>query len=594
MSVHEAVAPMAVSYTEIDGIPTFYTDEPGPVFAGLMFRSGHVDETLMTKGVGHLAEHLILHGKHQLSSNCNGSVGATLTRFVVTGDSSQVTDFLNTTSRSVENIALERMAQELEVLKIESEQVSRWDDINRVRYGAGTYGLSAFTQLGHLALRPQDVHEFAIKHFTRGNAALFFSAPPPAGLEIRLPEGEYTPAPDPRDQLVPHHPGYISGPADALVLHSAVERDIAASAAAFILDSRIRHSIRFDRGIAYSPFISYTPMTEASAVVAGLIDSNPDSAPEASWMALAIIRELSAGVHPATDQEIAEYRKALAISRESLERSPRRAAALADMAVSGLDFHFDSSEADALSPAQIQQGATKILNSLILSAPGDFAPGPDFTYLESGKGWIVGGTRYRAKTVDETFGVVGSQGVSVYTPSRDQRNSAVDVQAVLASNDNYRVLVGRDGASVCVAQDDWIQGPRLIETIDHLYNDRLVRVDDDFEEPIQRSPKEQLKRMGLRFFVWIGAPLLAIVCALLTPLYSRLILIPVAVVAGYLVIFSRWRQRRKHAGIEVAEERAVAAQDPVEASLLFGRPPPWVTLQDSVPLQRRVSSPVDR
>lgn len=46
--------------TSTSGVPTFWTDGPGRFSAGLVFRVGRVDETLVTSGITHLVEHLAL------------------------------------------------------------------------------------------------------------------------------------------------------------------------------------------------------------------------------------------------------------------------------------------------------------------------------------------------------------------------------------------------------------------------------------------------------------------------------------------------------------------------------------------------------
>jgi hypothetical protein len=42
--------------TEVDGIPVVWSEVPGPLRAGLLFRVGQADERLVERGVTHLAD----------------------------------------------------------------------------------------------------------------------------------------------------------------------------------------------------------------------------------------------------------------------------------------------------------------------------------------------------------------------------------------------------------------------------------------------------------------------------------------------------------------------------------------------------------
>ena len=49
-----------IQRTEIDGIPTLWMDEPGPMVGMLLFRVGRCDEPTPIGGVSHIVEHLAL------------------------------------------------------------------------------------------------------------------------------------------------------------------------------------------------------------------------------------------------------------------------------------------------------------------------------------------------------------------------------------------------------------------------------------------------------------------------------------------------------------------------------------------------------
>src|SRR5438067_1584977 len=51
---------MEIRRTELAGIPVFWADSALPFVAGILVRVGAVDETLLTAGMSHLLEHLVL------------------------------------------------------------------------------------------------------------------------------------------------------------------------------------------------------------------------------------------------------------------------------------------------------------------------------------------------------------------------------------------------------------------------------------------------------------------------------------------------------------------------------------------------------
>ncbi len=68
-------------WTEIDHITTIWTDAPGPLRAGLLFRTGRADETLATAGQTHLIEHMALSTLGDTEQRHNGFVSGVVTGF---------------------------------------------------------------------------------------------------------------------------------------------------------------------------------------------------------------------------------------------------------------------------------------------------------------------------------------------------------------------------------------------------------------------------------------------------------------------------------------------------------------------------------
>ena len=79
-----------IHQAEVDGVPTLFAPDDGPVRAGLVFRVGQADETLPTAGMTHLLEHLVLHRIGMTSHRANGSTEAFTTTFLMQGSPSGV------------------------------------------------------------------------------------------------------------------------------------------------------------------------------------------------------------------------------------------------------------------------------------------------------------------------------------------------------------------------------------------------------------------------------------------------------------------------------------------------------------------------
>src|SRR5437879_917846 len=88
--------------TTIDGVPVYSLDVPGQMRAVLTFRVGVADETLPMRGVTHLVEHLAMRPLLQgigTRDRVNARVEPLRTRFLVTGEPSEISTFLAEVTR---------------------------------------------------------------------------------------------------------------------------------------------------------------------------------------------------------------------------------------------------------------------------------------------------------------------------------------------------------------------------------------------------------------------------------------------------------------------------------------------------------------
>ena len=121
-----AEAVTQIHRTDVDGVPAFWVDGPGPCFAGLLFRVGKIDEQLYTTGITHLVEHLALPGwAPKPGLDWNGWVGLTTTGFWASGDPADVGAFVTEVTRQLHDLPLERLETERNILRAEEASGSR-------------------------------------------------------------------------------------------------------------------------------------------------------------------------------------------------------------------------------------------------------------------------------------------------------------------------------------------------------------------------------------------------------------------------------------------------------------------------------------
>lgn len=180
----------------IDGIDTFWKSVAGPLQAALMFRVGAADESFPTVGLTHLLEHLIYARMPVLHHEHNGEVRLFSTSLTLEGSEAEVTDALAGISRAITELAAGRVTaaeieREVRVLKAEGSGVlpPSVAEILDARFGPVGPGLAAVDETYLDRTTPEQVTAWAAKYFTRENAVLALSGPPPAGLVLELPSG---------------------------------------------------------------------------------------------------------------------------------------------------------------------------------------------------------------------------------------------------------------------------------------------------------------------------------------------------------------------------------------------------------------------
>ncbi|WP_146069692.1 insulinase family protein [Arthrobacter sp. B0490] len=249
---------MTLNRAEIDGVPVFWVDGPPPLSAELVFRVGVRDESLVTSGITHLAEHVVMGGVASPRHDHNATVELSFMSFEATGRPEQVVAFLKDVCANICAPDFGSLDVEKKVLAAEASSVvgpAVAEHLLR-RYGLSSFGLAAVDQPALTGISREAVEEVIRTFLTRGNAALALTGPPPPGLSLVLPPGEARPplAAVPIRSLPLPLWFELGGPPLALSFEYESGSELArtsASAIAQILCQRALADLRKQRGLIY-------------------------------------------------------------------------------------------------------------------------------------------------------------------------------------------------------------------------------------------------------------------------------------------------------------------------------------------------------
>lgn len=469
--------PLPVQRTEIDGVPTYWSDVPGPVRGCLMFRVGSADEQLAHRGLTHLTEHLAMppHRRHHFE--CNAVVEEARTTFWAHGSEDEVSSFLSETCARLSSLPLERLEAERGILRTEEEASgpSAFWVLVVEYFGARGYGLGAYPQYGIPNARPEDVTAWATRYFTSGNAALWLTGPPPPGLRLDLPDGERIAAP--RPEVVPDLPAVRQwGSGGGLTAGGLVPRSVAANTAGRILSDRIGHRLRYELGVSYSMSTDYDRWTADDAFVLFWPDVQEEREQEALDAMLADVASLASD--GPTEDELAHARAGV---RRTAADSSQLGAYLDSMAHDELVGSEVLTREDilafneALTAAEVAEAAGALQDALLwvvpesVEVPGDRAHPVHDVSPHRVEGRLF--RRRRGKLLrrpDSDVFVVGDEGASFLFADEDAITVLFrECEALLRWESGQRGLVGRDGFRIWLDDpDEWSRGDELVALLD--------------------------------------------------------------------------------------------------------------------------------
>jgi hypothetical protein len=465
-----------IARTEIDGVPVFWSPVDGPRVATLMFRVGRANEPAAMGGISHLVEHLALAPLTQQNYVHNGSVVGRRTFFQASGTDAELGDFLGRVTDTLSELPVDRLLMERRILRLEAQGqppnlvgAALW-----MRFGYAGHGLTTSDEPCLAWVGPDAVRDWARSMFTRDNATLWLSGPPPPGLRLSLGSGPASA--DVRLESLPDLvlPAY-GGPGRGVVLTWLADRSPAAVVGLAVAARRARGVLRFERGLVYDVQTNYEPLDGTVAHAFLYADCQSDQAE-------AVVAELLRAVvdiaeHGPTDAEIAREVNALMSQLGTPQASLGMLDGAAYGCLLGRPLEQPATLVDeyaSLTPPAIATSLRASLDGLLLLAPADPPAGPAIPWHRypdwsasrvTGRVFRPAGLPVLNRRRDRL--TIGPEGVTWSNGLGGQLTVCWDAcVAAIHEGDGRRELRGADGFRVFVVAAEWQAGHEAIAAVD--------------------------------------------------------------------------------------------------------------------------------
>jgi zinc protease len=460
----------AVRETQIDGVLCFHVDTGRPASAAhLLFRQGLADEPLHETGWLHLLEHLALLDRETLTRPIEGRQTLLLTHFAAFGGPEAITEHMGALARWLAEPDLRLLARERGILQAAAHEAA--DGLIRSltwRYGAAGPGVASYAEVGAIRATEHGLVERSRRVFNAENAILVLDGPPPAGLSVPLPAGEYlhAPAAVPVDRPLPAAYRDEAG----LTLSGVVTRTHEAGFLPDILQRALHDGLRRHSGGAYGLWSSMTDVDNRHAVVAAGADVVPEMLRGLSGAALDVIERLAANgvprdwVQEAVDRRLRVLESPAAMVETALEGAY---AALAEQVP--LSYEELLEQLRTTNPVQVDQAVRELHASLLVGLPEAAPLGRTLAPVTFTDTRPVGtGVKHNHVNwpADLTTFSVDDQVVERVTGTLSRTMRLRDVVGLLAWRDGARHLIGRDGAVLELEPREWSKGKDLTKAID--------------------------------------------------------------------------------------------------------------------------------
>ncbi|MDP9067956.1 MAG: hypothetical protein M3N53_06385 [Actinomycetota bacterium] len=472
---------------KLGDVEIFWAEAPGPLAAALMFRVGTTDESIPTRGITHMVEHLALQRLGRQSYGYNGLVDHLRTSFFVTGSAEEVVGFLDAVTGALVDLPLDRLEHERQVLLTETDRHTSGplDWSLAIRYGPRGPGLSAQEEFGLHSVTIDDIAQWTRRYFRAENAVLWISGPPPDGLSLQIPAGGQRVEVPVIEPVPMKLPAWYEIGERGMAIASIVPRATAASALSNILENRLQASLRYERGISYETSAVYLPLAAEVALQGVWTDTLKQNVDQARDAVLTTVDHIiSTGP---SDAEIERYRTDM----ERAWNEPSAVPAILDStALSYLlkpsDLNRDVvEEARAVQPADVRVAAELFKEQSLSGLPVGSKMPRGYNRVPEWSEKKVRGKTYQPTRRSETALthhrlVQGEKGVTLIQDRGRFVSITYDAcEGLIRWSDGLRLLFGSDGFMLRIHPNDWRNGKRIVAELDRRLGDRAVEMRAD-------------------------------------------------------------------------------------------------------------------
>ena len=434
-----------------------------------MFRQGLADEPLHESGWLHLLEHLALLDRETLTRPIEGRLSLLRTHFAAFGGPEAITEHVGALARWLAEPDLRLLPRERGLLQAQAHEPR--DRLTRSltwRYGAAGPGVTSYAEIGAVRATEQLLIEKSRRVFNAANAILVLDGPPPEGLSIPLPAGEYSPARTAEPIARPLPAAYRDEV--GLTLSGVVTRSHEAAFLPIVLERALHDGLRRHSGSAFGLWSSMADVDNEHAVVAGGSEVMAEMLPSLAKAAFEVTGQLAQDgvprewVQEAVDRRLRMFESPAARGETALEAAY---SALSDRVP--LTYEELLTQLRETDPEGVDRAARELHTSLLVGLP-EAAPlhreMPAVSFPDArprGTGEKHNHVNWPA---DMTTFSVDEQVAERLTGSMSRSLRLRDVVALLAWRDGTRHLIGRDGDVIEMEPREWSRGKDLTKALD--------------------------------------------------------------------------------------------------------------------------------
>lgn len=459
-----------VRETEIDGVLCFWLDMGRPAScAHLLFRQGLADEPLHETGWLHLLEHLALLDRETLTRPIESRISLLRTHFAAYGGPEAVVAHVGALARWLADPDLRLLARERGLLQAEAHESP--DPLARSltwRYGAVGPGVASHAEMGAVRATEDLLVERSRRVYNAANAILVLDGPPPGGLSVPLPAGEYLAASTAEPVRRPLPAAYRDEV--GLTISGVVTRTHEAGFLPGVLERALHDGLRRSSGGAFGLWSSMAEVDNDRAVVAGGSEVVAEMLPNLAAAALEVTGQLAEEgvprdwVQEAVDRRLRVLESPAAMVETALEAAY---AALSDQVPMSYDELLDQLRQTDVT--RVDRAAQELHASLLVGLP-EVASLPrslaEVTFPDAGHSTGEKHSHVNWPADLTTFSVDDevAERLTGGTVSRSLRLD--DVVALLAWRDGARHLIARNGDLLEMDPQEWARGKELTRALD--------------------------------------------------------------------------------------------------------------------------------